>query len=286
MAAADLPTFDLVCATVDRTEPLERLLTSIELQGGPTVRVIVVDQNADDLVARVVDERPTDLQIVRIRAERGLARARNAALGSLAADIVAFPDDDCTYPPGLLERVARRFAEDPSLDGLSGSAKSSEGDADASWAREPAVLDADNLWNRVISFGIFLRRDVVERVGAFDETLGLGSGSLWSSGEEVEYVLRAIQARTRIEYDPSLVVTHAVKRYTPTELRAVGLRDGASIGWILRRHRYGLRSTVRMLARPLGGIGASLARGDVTRASFHAATFAGRVRGYLGAPSS
>lgn len=286
MAAADLPTFDLVCATVDRTEPLERFLTSIELQAGPAVRVIVVDQNADEVVARVVDDRPTDPQIVRIRAERGLARARNAALGSLAADIVAFPDDDCTYPPGLLERVARRFAEDPSLDGLSGTARSSEGDADTSWAREPAVLDADNLWNRVISFGIFLRRDVVERVGAFEERLGLGSGSLWSSGEEVEYVLRAIHAGARIEYDPSLVVTHAVKRYSPTELRAVGLRDGASVGWILRRHRCDLRTTVRMLARPLGGIATSLAHGDVTRASFHAATFAGRVRGYLGAPSS
>ena len=275
-----------MCATVDRTELLDRLLTSIELQGGPAVRVIVVDQNAGDVVAPVVDERPADLQILRIRAERGLSRARNAALHMLAADIVAFPDDDCTYPPGLLERVARRFAEDPSLDGLSGSARSSEGTADASWACEPAVLDADNLWNRVISFGIFLRRDVVDRVGAFDERLGLGSGSLWSSGEEVEYVLRAIHAGARIEYDPSLVVTHAVKRYTPTELRAVGLRDGASVGWILRRHRYGFRSTVRMLARPLGGIGVSLARGDVTRASFHAATFAGRVRGYVGAPSS
>ena len=127
MAAADLPTFDLVCATVDSTEPLRRLLTSIELQNGPTVRVIVVDQNADDAVARVIDERPPDLQIVRIRAERGLSRARNAALGALAAEIVAFPDDDCTYPPGLLERVARRFAEDPALDGLSGSARSNEG---------------------------------------------------------------------------------------------------------------------------------------------------------------
>ena len=286
MAAADLPTFDLVCATVDRTEPLDRLLTSIELQGGAAVRVIVVDQNADDAVARALDERSTDLPIVRIRAERGLSRARNAALPMLAAEIVAFPDDDCTYPPGLLERVARRFADDPSLDGLSGSARSSEGDADASWAREPAVVDADNLWNRVISFGIFLRRDVVERTGAFDERLGLGSGSLWSSGEEVEYVLRAIHAGARIDYDPSFVVTHAVKRYTPTELRSVGLRDGASVGWILRRHRYGFRSTVRMLARPLGGIGASLGRGDVTRASFHAATFVGRVRGYLGARSS
>jgi GT2 family glycosyltransferase len=169
---------------------------------------------------------------------------------------------------------------------LSGRAAAADGTTDASWKGDAAVLDAHNLWNRVISFAIFLRRGLIERVGAFDERLGLGSGSPWSSGEEVEYVLRAIRGGARIEYDPSLTVTHARKRYTPQELRAVAGRDGASVGWILRRHGYGARATARMLLRPVGGIGASLAHRDLTRASFHAATLRGRVRGYLGAPSS
>ena len=64
--------------------------------------------------------------------------------------------------------------------------------------------------------------------------------------------------------------------------RAVGLRDGASVGWILRRHRYGPRMVGRMLVRPLGGIGVALLRGDLGRARFHAATLRGRVRGYVG----
>ena len=114
----------------------------------------------------------------------------------------------------------------------------------------------------MISFAIFLRRELVERVGDFDERLGLGAGSLWSSGEEVEYLVRALRAGARIEYDPTLTVTHPVKRYTPAELRGVGLRDGASVGWILRRHGYGARTTARMLLRPLGGVGASLVHGD------------------------
>ena len=138
----------------------------------------------------------------------------------------------------------------------------------------------------MISFALFLRRELVGRVGVFDERLGLGSGTPWSSGEEVEYVVRALRAGARIEYDPSLVVTHASKAYSPEALRAVGLRDGASVGWILRRHGYGPRTTARMLLRPLGGIGASLLHGDVARASFHAATLRGRVRGYRDAAAS
>jgi glycosyltransferase involved in cell wall biosynthesis len=276
---------DLATATVDRTEPLEALLASLEAQTHTAFRLVVVDQNADDRVTALIDAHAR-LNVLHLRSQRGLSRARNAALPHLDADLVAFPDDDCVYAPDLLARVAERFAADGGLDGLTGRAVDPDGSADPSWRAEAAVLDPSNLWNRVISFTLFLRRAVVARVGPFDERLGLGSGTPWSSGEELDYVLRAINSGARVVYDPELTVTHARKRYTASELRAVGHRDGASVGWMLRRHGYGARKTARMLVRPVGGIGASLVRGDLTRASYHAATLGGRVRGYLGAPSS
>ena len=64
-----------------------------------------------------------------------------------------------------------------------------------------------------------------------------------------------------IEYDPELVVQHELRAYSDAELRALGYRDGASIGYILRSHRYGPRTVGRMLVRPLGGAAAALARG-------------------------
>jgi glycosyltransferase involved in cell wall biosynthesis len=283
-AGSDLR-FDLVVATVDRTDALQALLRSLGAQTHDAFRLLVVDQNADARVAAVL-ARYSALDVLHLRSERGLSRARNAALPHLAADVVDFPDDDSAYPVDLLARVADRLATDPRLDGLTGRAAAADDQADPSWPADAAVLDTRNLWNRVISFAIFLRRDVVERVGTFDERLGLGSGSPWSSGEEVDYVLRAVRVGARVAYDPSLVVHHAVKRYTPGELRRVGRRDGASVGWIVRRHGFGRRTVGRMLLRPLGGLGVSLARGDVTRASFHAATLRGRIRGYLGYPSS
>ena len=282
-AAYDLR-FDLVVATVDRTDDVDALLASLEAQTHRAFRLVVVDQNDDDRVEQLLLAHP-GLESVRLRSERGLSRARNAALPSLTADLVAFPDDDCSYPPDLLARVAARFAADPGLDGLTGRAAAHDGASDPSWETRAAVLTPHNLWNRVISFALFLRRELVARVGAFDERLGLGSGTPWSSGEEVEYVVRALRAGARIEYDPALVVTHATKTYSRAELHAVGLRDGASVGWILRRHGYGARTTARMLVRPLGGIGASLVHGDGARASFHAATLRGRIRGYRGAAS-
>jgi glycosyltransferase involved in cell wall biosynthesis len=283
-AASDLR-FDLVVATVERTDDLDSLLSSLDAQTHRAFRVVVVDQNDDDRLEPVLAGH-AGLDVLRLRSARGLSRARNAALPALTADVVAFPDDDCVYGPNLLARVAARFATDDGLDGLTGRAVDADGTADPSWRDDAAVLDPSNLWNRVISFTIFLRSAVVAGVGPFDERLGLGSGTPWSSGEELDYVLRAIRSGARVVYDPAVRVTHARRRYTSSELRAVGLRDGASVGWLLRRHGYGGRTTARMLLRPVGGIGASLVRGDLTRASFHAATLRGRVRGYVGAPSA
>ena len=256
-------TFDLVVATVDRVAELGRFLDSLERQTHRDFRVLVADQNGDDRLHELL-ERHGSLRIERLPAPRGLSRARNVALSHLQADAVAFPDDDCLYPDDLLAHVAARLA--PGLDGVTGR--------EPWWKTEAAVLTRDNVWNRAISFTVFLRREVVEEVGRFDEQLGLPS----SSGEEIDYLIRAVDAGARIEYDPSIVVEHPRK---DAELALVGARDGASIGYILRKHRYPPSVVARMLLRPAGGVVV-----DPRRASFHLATLRGRLRGYRAASTA
>jgi glycosyltransferase involved in cell wall biosynthesis len=268
VAEPQLPSFDLVVATVGRAEEPARLLASIAGQTYGRWRVLLVDQNDDDRLASEV--RPG---VERVRAERGLSHARNAALPRVAADVVAFPDDDCTYPEDLLERVARRFVSVPSLDGITGR------DDSAGWPTAATVLTRDNLWNRAISFTIFLRASVIAAVGAFDERLGLPR----SSAEEIDYLIRAVDAGARIEYDPRIVVAH---RPTVRPLVELGARDGASIGYILRKHRYPRIRVARMLLRPAGGAFLALLDNDRGRARFHLATLRGRVDGYLHAATA
>jgi GT2 family glycosyltransferase len=278
VARPELPSFDLVLATVGRAYELARFLDSLEAQSHGRFRVLLVDQNEDERLEPVVAER-RELEIAQLRSERGLSRARNRALSELTGDLVAFPDDDCVYPADLLERVARTLAADAALDGVTGRSVDVSGASSASWKLDTARLTDTNLWNRAISYTIFFRRELVERVGSFDERLGLGAGTPWSSGEEIEYLVRALRVGARIEYDPSLTVTHDERPLAPRELRARGYRDGASLGYILRKHRYRRREIARRLIRPVGGVLASLTRGDRTQAAFHAATFGGRVQG-------
>ena len=271
---------DLVVATVDRAGELDRLLASVEEQGDVAVRVLVVDQNGDDRLGPVLAGHAT-VDVTRLQSPaRGLSRARNRALPHLEGDVVAFPDDDCSYPPRLLAEVCERLGADPGLDGLLGRTADPEGrPATRRFATEGGRLDRATVWTRGNSASLFVRRSLVERVGGFDEGLGLGSGS-GMQGEEVDWLIRALDLGAALEYDPGLVVLHPSPERTPDEARAAALRAGVTVGHLLRRHRYGLRTLTRMLVRPVGGAAASLVRGDVGGARAHLTTLRGRVRGY------
>jgi glycosyltransferase involved in cell wall biosynthesis len=275
-----LPTVDLVVGTVGRPAALRELLDSLAAQTHRPTRVIVVDQSADDAVRGVVESHPAGLEIVRLSSPPGLSRARNAGLAAATATLVGFPDDDCTYPADLLARVAAAFAADPALDLLTGRTAEPSGLASERWPEQARTIVASDVWHAGNSASTFLRRALLKRVGPFDERLGLGSGTPWTSGEDIDLLLRALAAGAVARQDPSLVVHHRHHSPTGEELVELGRRDGGSVGFLLGRHALGARVLVRMLVRPLGGIVSSLARGDVDRARFHAATWRGRLRGY------
>jgi glycosyltransferase involved in cell wall biosynthesis len=270
--------FDLIVATVGRTSEPDLLLHSLARQTYRAFRVVVVDQNDDDRLAPVLARHGGELEIDWVRSARGLSRARNTGLAVVRAELVGFPDDDCSYPDDLLDRVNRRFAERPELDGVTGRTTDASGRSSARWGAARRALDRESVWHGGNSATTFLRRGVVGRVGTFDESLGLGSETAWSSGEDTDYLTRALDLGARIEYDPDVVVFHELR--PATDPAALGGREGAAVGYLLGKHRYAGRTVASMLVRPLGGVLVSLARRDLGLARFHASTLHGRIRGY------
>ncbi|MFN8224343.1 MAG: glycosyltransferase family A protein [Gaiellales bacterium] len=281
METAPAATFDLVLATVARTSELDAFLDSLERQRFRDFRVLVVDQNDDDRLDRVL-ERRRDLSVVHLRSARGLNRARNVGLAAASAELVAFPDDDCAYPPDLLERVVNRFAGEPRLDGVTGRTAEPGGATSDRWPVKPRILDLRTVWHGGNSASLFLRRDLVERLGRFDEAIGFGSGNPWELADEIDLLVRAIQSGATLEQDPSFVVHHAVRRETFVEERLRLKRVGAGVGYVLGKNRVATPVLVRRLVNPLGGIALSLARLDLQRARLHATTLRWRLVGYWG----
>jgi hypothetical protein len=196
------------------------------------------------------------------------------------ADVIAFPDDDCYYPPDLLRRVAEMLNAHPEWDGLIGKPVDAEGhDAPGRWHSRPGALTRFNLWHRAISYAVFLRADTVRSIGSFDETLGAGADG--RAGEETDYLLRGLAAGCSLHYDPSVRVHHPAVSPAPDERIEKAFAYGRATGWLLREHGLPLWFRSYVCARPLAGAVGQACRGHGVLAREHLARFRGRVSGVL-----
>jgi glycosyltransferase involved in cell wall biosynthesis len=283
-----IPALSLVLGTVGRTRELGVFLDALRGQEAGRLEVVLVDQNPDDRVPRLLAERGDPVAIRLVRAPRGLSRARNAGLRHARAAILGFPDDDCWYPPGLVARVLRWFGDHPDADGLSCRVTDERGRHSAGGFMSAGShwITRSNVWRSAVSPGLFVRRAVHEAVGGFDERLGTGAGTPWGSGEETDYLLRAIRAGRRVWYDGDLVVHH------PRPAEHAG-RPGLGRSWaygrgmgrVLRRHRYGLGSALYYASLSWGSAGVSCVRLAPGRALERAVMGMGRLAGWCETPA-
>jgi glycosyltransferase involved in cell wall biosynthesis len=258
-------------------------LTSLGDQTHRNFELIVVDQNPDDRLEPILSSYADNFPIVHLRTDRrGLSRAKNLGLTYASGDIVGFPDDNCLFPPRLLEEVARFFADHPEVDGLTGRSVDEDGaDSNGRYDVLPGAVDKFNVWRRGIAYNIFLRRESIGKV-RFDEELGPGAGTAWGAGDETDFLLRLLDQGVSLRYGPTLVVVHPqpVPPYDAAARRRA-YAYGCGIGHVLRRHRYPPGFVASWLIRPLGATVVSLACRTHAEAAYHRSTFEGRVRGLL-----
>jgi glycosyltransferase involved in cell wall biosynthesis len=275
--------FSLILATVGRVAELGRFLRSLAAQSYPDYEPIVVDQNPDDRLAQVLRGYEGQIPLKHIRSEPGLSRARNVGLKFADGDIVAFPDDDCWYPADLLARVARFFEDHPEYDGLTGRLALPTGEPCLGWDDRPGLVTKSNVWRRGMSVAVFLRRRAIAAIGNFDETLGIGSGTPWGSGEETDYLLSTLERGFKIVLEPSILVFHPpLAEGYDRAARRKAYTYGQGMGRVLRKHDYSPFQTWRYFFLPLRSVVYSFLTGRPRRALLGWAMFQGRLVGYMG----
>lgn len=273
------PRFSLVVATLGRTAELGRFLAALDAQTARGFELIVVDQNEDERLLPVLAPYRGRFPIRHLRSAPGLSRARNAALPHATGEVVAFPDDDCLYPPELLERTARFFQTHPAAHGIVARMVGEDGASLLERRGGPGPVSRLGLFGGAASCALFLRREVVAAVGGFDETLGLGAGTPWGAGEDIDYPLRALDAGFRLEYAPDLAVVHPPHGDAALTLRRA-FSYAAGFGRVCRKHGFPAWYMAYHLCRSAGGIlvGASTARPHKVRVHWRA--LRGKLHGW------
>jgi glycosyltransferase involved in cell wall biosynthesis len=258
-------------ATASARAHLNRFLGSLVQQPAATQLILVMRGGGPPPMLRAANVRIRPL--TRPRAI-SLSRARNDALAYARAvcllddvDVVAFPDDDCTYPHGLLARVAALI--DTETDVLVGPYGPEAERVD--YRRFPSSdmpLSPALTMRTVSSNNVFFAARAVAAVGDFDERLGLGAR--YGAAEDTDYVLRALRLGARGAYRPREVfVAHPYKSHRPGQYYVGNVAVEA-------KHALGGGTCVRLARRlssgPLLVMAGKITPRDYARAIWAAAT--------------
>jgi glycosyltransferase involved in cell wall biosynthesis len=219
---------------------------------------------------------------------RGSYAARNTGLRAVMSENVAFTDVDCRPDDDWLERGLAALGSSARVGGrihLEVSDRPSTAE----------LVDAGRFLrqHRYVEEGfaatanLFVRRNVFDLVGNFDERL--------QSGGDHEFGWRCSQAGVSIEYAENAVVHHPARASLGQLLRKAE-RVGFGAGQVARRRRMPIRELAQSAFDRLAlvrsrGAGERTARGDGLRRSFlvtavymlvTVATALGCLRGLLG----
>lgn len=224
--------FSLILATLGRYTELDRCLSALSKQIFKDFEVILIDQNKDGFLNNLVDkyEKKFCINHVLLKAH-GLSKARNMGLKLAKGEIIGFPDDDCEYFPDTLLKLNQAF-EHYAVAGITGRMVYEK---NINSINKYNYLNRYNIWKKSISITIFLRYEICNKIGDFDENLGVGSGTVYGSGEETDYLLRILEYGEKLVYLSDIVIFHpkpVFKDYQKAESYSYGRM------YVLTKHNY------------------------------------------------
>ena len=229
----DIPSIDLLVATLGRVSELDRLLASLEGQTYKNFRVLLADQNTPGFLDEML-ARHSGLSINRFMLpSKGVSIARNLLLEKAEGDIIVFPDDDCWYAPDTLERVLEFFGRDTSCGALLGVWSPSP-DIHAHGVPE-GVVGRPGLFLLAGTCVQFFRREAVDGI-RFDPLLGPGTGLPYGCGEDTDFLLN-VHARTIVRRYRKIRVFHPSPKDTlPLAQKVASYAAGRM--YLLKKHKF------------------------------------------------
>ncbi|REE73189.1 glycosyl transferase family 2 [Rhodococcus wratislaviensis] len=222
-----VPVTVVVC-TRDRVSMLRAALRSVLAVDYPSFDVLVVDNAPRTDATRQYVLGLADPRVRLIREPLpGLSRARNTGLSAATGDIVAYTDDDVVVDRHWLSALVDGFGRGPSVSCVSGMVPAGEirtpaqayfdrrvGWSDSTdarvfdWAKPPADVPLFPFTVRCYGTGanFAVERDVVRRLGGFDEALGAGAPT--GGGEDIDMFFRILRSGRQLVHDPAAIVWH------------------------------------------------------------------------------
>jgi len=240
---ADKHRVSVILLTKNSALTVQKSIESIFHQTRQPDEVVVVDGNSGDDTLEIVKKYP-----IKLVSEPGLGfgQARNLGVENASGGIVFFIDSDCYAEPDWIENALPHFDSNPEIVGVTGQT--------SLWNTESAVarflayvggrmnMPGEKRFLRIApTMNLALRREVIDQVGGFDETL--------VRCEDTDLTYKVSQNH-KILYEPNVVIWFRGSPNIRVASRKC-FRHFVGVGQLFAKH--GLKSSFVRFNLPIRG---------------------------------
>ena len=232
----------IVICTHNRHETLAAVLKSA-LKSSYKNKVIAVIDSSDRRAEKSI-QKLADIYIY-AAGMKALSLKRNLAIQKINVGIIAFTDDDCIITKDWLATLVSEFS-DSSVACVTGRTVAFKGSENTLYEKKFSFdrlgrarkiiqkhFGLQNLWRFGHGNNMAFRKSVFERIGLFDEALGVGSKGL--AGEDVDMFYRIYKAGFNLVYNPAAIIYH--KHLTKdADMLKMAYRNGYASYLILKKN--------------------------------------------------
>ncbi|MGF7409755.1 glycosyltransferase family 2 protein [Providencia alcalifaciens] len=274
--------YSLILATLNpKLDLLLRFFDSLTKQTIKNFELIIIEQSTPPVTKKLIDKYSNFFDIHFITSEKGLSRARNLGAKFAKGEFLLFPDDDCWYDNNFFQLLTE-YINSENDDILTFRAANNSNVNIAKFDSHSGICNKYNIWRRVSSISLCIKKDTFDALLGFDENLGLGSNTLTSACEDIELPLRAISQNIPVKYNSEIIARHDIPIQRNDNLVIHRAKTHMfSVGYLYKKYNYPLNFIIYSISKNIIGIILYTLKLNKKMIKYHYYTAKGKINGYL-----
>ncbi len=270
--------FSIICATIGRPNHLDSLCNSLNRQNYKKFELIICDQNKENFNKKIKNIYK-NLKILFIKSKKGLSVARNKGINKAKGNYLLFLDDDIYLNSSFL-KILNKFLNDNRVPILSYRVIDEKKKPLLNYPNKNCYIkNPYQIFNSIssVSFVITNRNKIF-----FNKNLGLGANTIYQSGEETDFIIRAVKKfNYKIFFTNKLFVGHLRKKMFMTAEIKKSFFYGCGWGYTVKKNELGFNFFVINIFKIFFNIFFNFFTLNFKKTLFSISTLFGRIFGFI-----
>jgi len=270
--------FSIICATIGKYNQINKLCESLNRQIYKNFELIICDQNKNNYNKNFIHIYKS-LDIKFIKSKKGISKARNKGIKLSKGDFLIFLDDDIIVERNYLYKINNLLIK-KRHNIIAYNVVNLQKNTLLNYPKKNCYLNSTyQIFNSISSVSFVL--DNKYRI-LFNENLGLGSKNIYQSGEETDFILRAVKKFDyKIYFKKSIRVIHQ-KIELPffDELKKKFLY-GCGWGFVVKKNKLDSNFIIKNLIKIFLNTGYHFFTLNFKKMSISISTLLGRIYGLI-----